>query len=555
MISIWPGMTSDSVFSVCYVAAFAVGLALLYAEGRRRGWPLSSWLVLVAAVVTLGIVGSRLGAISLADWRYALAHGALPTTTGKTFLGLVVLGTGGAILVQRFLGFRSTTIDASALVLPIGMAIARFGCLFGGCCFGRPADLSWAITYPAGSLATTVHELRGMVLPGHASLPVHPVQLYEIILLAIVVLALLRARPNLKQPGSLFLLYLALHGWVRFLIEFAREGKLGPALLGLRPLQAGLLVFCLACAAVLALRERAPLRLKPAPVASPARNLTVLGALAVLLWVFGGWFTPVEQFVLAGACLPAGFATALELVRSTRRAWSRRAALAAASASFILVGAGSDTLPAPDIGRLSYNDVTLSSGNGSYQELCGGTYRYNQLGAGIARTERWDRFTRVKFGVQGYRYSSPEAYYHPNGEPYLYYGVRPFVAGETRWAGLELGAVFSELSGTWMEVVPSGRLRIGASDVVYAEAAVRAHEIGRRPYVELGIGTSHWEWGSLHAGICEEGLYFAPEVRTNLGLSLSPFVAFANRDAWHFTLSLRYSFSDFLRRPLRLGEY
>jgi prolipoprotein diacylglyceryltransferase len=555
MNSMWPGVTADGAFSVCFVAAFAVGLALLYAEGRRRGWLLSSWLVLVASVVTLGIVGSRLGAISLAGWRTALAHGSLPTTTGKTFIGLVILGTGGALLVQRFLGFRSTTVDASAIVLPIGMAVARLGCLFGGCCFGRPTCLPWAITYPAGSLAAAVHELRGMVLPGHTSHSVHPVQLYEIILLVFVALALVRARPKLKQPGSLFLLYLVLHGWVRFLIEFAREGTLGPTLAGLRPLQVGLLMFCAGCGVLLVFREKATLKQQPAPVASPARNVAVLGALAVLLWVFGGWFTPVEQFVLAGACLPAGFATAFGFVRSTRHAWQHRAALAAASASFILLGAGSDTLPAPDIGRLSYNDVTLSGGNGSYEELCGGTYRYNQLGAGIARTERWDRFTRVRFGVQGYRYSSPEAFYHPNGEPYLYYGVRPFIGGETRWAGLELGAVFSELSGAWMEVVPSGRLRIGASDVVYAEAAVYAHEIGRRPYVELGLGTSHWEWGSLHAGICEEGIFFAPEVRTNQGLSVSPFVAYGNRNNWHFDLRLRYSFSDFLRRPLHRGEY
>jgi prolipoprotein diacylglyceryltransferase len=543
-------MTSDSVFSVCYVAAFAVGLALLYAEGRRRGWPLSSWLVLVAAVVTLGIVGSRLGAISLADWRYALAQGALPTTTGKTFLGLVILGTGGAIIVQRFLGFRSTTIDASALVLPIGMAIARLGCLFGGCCFGRPTDLPWAITYPAGSLATTVHELRGMVLPGHASLPVHPVQLYEIILLAVVVLALLRARPNLKQPGSLFLLYLVLHGWVRFLIEFAREGTLGPTLLGLRPLQAGLLVFCLACAAVLVLRERAPLRLKPAPVASPARNLAVLGALAALLWVFGGWFTPAEQFVLAGACLPAGFATALDLIRSTQRAWSRRAALAAASASLILVGAGSDTLPAPDIGRFAYNDVTFSGGTGSYEEICGGVQRYDQAGIGISRTERWDRFSRIRYGLEGYLYGNTYSYYL-GGSSMV--GVRAFVAGESRWAGLEAGAQF--FAQDYTQVLPSGRLRIGASDVVYVEAAFLAYQIGPQPPFELGIGTSHWDWGSLRAGLCWQGIYFAPEIRMNSGLSLSPFVAYADRDLWQLSLTLRYSFSDFLRRPLRPGDY
>jgi len=105
-------LSADRSFSIFYVAAFAAAMAVLYIEGRRRAWPTSSWLVLVAAGVTFGIIGSRLGAISLADWKVALGQGCLPTTTGKTFVGLIVLGTIGLLLVQRFLGFRSTTGDA-----------------------------------------------------------------------------------------------------------------------------------------------------------------------------------------------------------------------------------------------------------------------------------------------------------------------------------------------------------------------------------------------------------------------------------------------------------
>jgi len=347
-------LSADRSFSIFYVAAFAAAMAVLYIEGRRRAWPTSSWLVLVAAGVTFGIIGSRLGAISLADWKVALGQGCLPTTTGKTFVGLIVLGTIGLLLVQRFLGFRSTTGDAFALALPVGMAVMRFGCLFGGCCFGKPTSLPWGITYPAGSLASAVHQMRGLVLPGHSSLPVQPVQLYEIILLAIVVLALVGARCSLKRPGSLFLLYLVLHGWTRFLIEFVREGAAGPTLLGLRPLQASLLVLCAGCAVLLVIREKAPVRPQPAPVALPGRNVTVLAALALLLTVFGSWFTPIEQFVLASAGLPALVAVAFELVRSARRVWSRWPAVATAGAAAILLGAGSDSLPPPSIVHLSY---------------------------------------------------------------------------------------------------------------------------------------------------------------------------------------------------------
>lgn len=542
-------LAADRFFSFFYVAAFAAALALLYIEGQRRTWPTSSWLVLVAAGITFGIIGSRLGAISLADWSTAIGHGFLPTTTGKTFVGLILLGIGGIFLVQRFLGFRSTTGDAFALALPVGMAVMRLGCLFGGCCFGKPTTLPWAITYPPGSLAAVVHQMRGLVLPGGSALPVHPVQLYEIGLLAIIVFALLRARRTLKQPGSLFLLYLVLHGWSRFLIEFAREGAVGPALLGLRPLQAGLLVFCAGCAAFLVIREKAPFKPRPAPVSSSCRNLAVLGLLALFLLVFGNWFTPAEQFVLAGAGLPALVAVAFQLLRSARRAWSRWAALAAAGASVILLGAGSDTLPPPRIGHLSYYDVSFSGGTGSYQEICGGTYLYNQVGAGIARTHRWDRYTRLKYGVQGYRYDDTSSY--------PWYGVRPFIGGEFRWAGLEAGALFAAFGAerNRIRTYPSARARLGPSDIAYVEAALLAHESGLRPVGELGIGTSHWDWGSLHIGVCDEGFYFRPEIHTNFGLSFSPFVAYGGSDYWQLSLRLQYNFKDFTLAPIGLKEY
>ena len=548
-------LTADRSFSIFYIAAFAAALALLYIEGRRRSWPLWSWLVLVASAITFGIIGSRLGAISLADWKLALSHGSLPTTTGKTLVGLILLGAAGIFLVQRFLGFRNTTGDAFALALPVGMVVVRLGCLLGGCCFGKPTSLPWAITYPPGSLAAAVHELRGLVLPGHSARPVHPAQLYEIGLLAIVVLTLVRARRALRQPGSLFLLYLVLHGWVRFLIEFVREGAVGLTLVGLRALQVGLLVFCAGCAAFLVVREKAPVKPQPAPVFSSSRALAVLGALAVLLFAFGNWFTPTEQFVLAGAGLPALVAVAFHLVRSAHRAWSGRAVLVAAAASVILLGVDSDAL-APDTGYLSYYDVSFSGGVGSYEEICGGTYRYDQVSAGIARTDRWDQYTRLRYGVQGYRYAeSPDHYYSPS--TYSYFAVRPFVGGESRWAGLEAGALFTGLryGDDRVDIYPCGRLRLGPSDIAYIEAAVLAHESGFRPVAELGIGTSYMEWGSLGFGVCDQGLYLRPDIHTDFGLSLTPFVAYASNNVWQLSLGLRYNFRDLMLEPMGRGEY
>jgi phosphatidylglycerol---prolipoprotein diacylglyceryl transferase len=41
--------------------------------------------------------------------------------------------------------------DILAIGLMLGLAFGRIGCLLNGCCFGRPADVPWAVEFPYGS--------------------------------------------------------------------------------------------------------------------------------------------------------------------------------------------------------------------------------------------------------------------------------------------------------------------------------------------------------------------------------------------------------------------
>jgi len=77
------GTVCNRSFSIFYVAAFAAAMAGLYIEGRSSAWPTSSWLVLVAAGVNFGIIGSRLGRYRWPTGECS-GQGCLPTTTGKT---------------------------------------------------------------------------------------------------------------------------------------------------------------------------------------------------------------------------------------------------------------------------------------------------------------------------------------------------------------------------------------------------------------------------------------------------------------------------------------
>lgn len=135
--------------------------------------------------------------------------------SGFTVLGAII---GLALFLPCYLTYFKIpvlpTLDLLALYTPILQAISRFGCLFVGCCFGKPTNLPWAIVYTNPDVVAPLHSA------------IHPVQIYSSILLSCIFILLYTVRPNLsKQPGQLFFLYLACAGIERCLIDFLRDDQ------------------------------------------------------------------------------------------------------------------------------------------------------------------------------------------------------------------------------------------------------------------------------------------------------------------------------------------
>lgn len=141
-------------------------------------------------------------------------------------------------------------LDSFALPAVVAVAIQRIGCFFAGCCWGDVAirdtwldviartglghqlqTLPWAagdwvitaVQFPAGSPAWEQQLAAGLITEDAlASLPVHPTQLYEAVLLVPVML-LLRSLADRRMPaGSLALAAFAAYGLVRFALEYLR---------------------------------------------------------------------------------------------------------------------------------------------------------------------------------------------------------------------------------------------------------------------------------------------------------------------------------------------
>ena len=107
-------------------------------------------------------------------------------------------------------------LDTLAPALILGQAIGRIGCFFNGDAHGYPTRMPWGLVYSPESLA-------GQMFPGQ---PLHPTQLYEMILNLIIFGILWKIRNKLKLNGQLFLIYMILYSAARILVEHFRADQL-----------------------------------------------------------------------------------------------------------------------------------------------------------------------------------------------------------------------------------------------------------------------------------------------------------------------------------------
>ncbi len=109
--------------------------------------------------------------------------------------------------------------DLLAPSIAAGEAVGRLGCFSAGCCYGKPCQLPWAVTF------TNPHSLAPL------GIPLHPTQLYHALANLLIFLVLIWLYPKRRFKGEIFFVYLFLYGLARFAIEFFRgdpRSFLGP---------------------------------------------------------------------------------------------------------------------------------------------------------------------------------------------------------------------------------------------------------------------------------------------------------------------------------------
>jgi phosphatidylglycerol:prolipoprotein diacylglycerol transferase len=141
--------------------------------------------------------------------------------SGGVFYGGLILAVVVALIYIRRIGLPLwTTCDVFAPGIALGHVVGRFGCLFAGCCFGKPTSMPWGITFSDTFAATNVGTPLGV--------PLHPTQIYEAgAELIILIVLLVTERKGRPFAGRTFWLYMLLYSISRFIIEFYRGDDRG----------------------------------------------------------------------------------------------------------------------------------------------------------------------------------------------------------------------------------------------------------------------------------------------------------------------------------------
>lgn len=206
-------------YGLMMAAGFIIAYFYLLYLAKASGQDQEFYSNMFFWLMVFGILGAKLLYV-VVDWK------DLPKelTEPKDFInclrgGLVWYGGLVADLVFVFFYCRRYKQDylrvADTLASPtaVGLAIGRIGCLMAGCCYGKAAELPWAIVY---------HNLPGVPAHPLAGIPVHPSPIYEALGVFMVAFVCYGILMHSKKKGLAVATLVWLYALLRFSLEFFR---------------------------------------------------------------------------------------------------------------------------------------------------------------------------------------------------------------------------------------------------------------------------------------------------------------------------------------------
>jgi phosphatidylglycerol---prolipoprotein diacylglyceryl transferase len=211
-----------TIYTYGALVAAGVIFAIWFASHDARNFglsPIRMWNLGIYGIL-LALVSSKIWLIlSASDYYFANPRELFSPATlqsGGTFYGGLIGGLIWTIAYARAQKMPLlTTLDAASAPVAFGHAVGRLGCFAAGCCFGKPTNLPWAVTYTS--------EIAARISGTPLHVAVHPTQLYEALAEFANFAILYAIGRRTRVPGHVVGAYLALYGVERGLIEFVRD--------------------------------------------------------------------------------------------------------------------------------------------------------------------------------------------------------------------------------------------------------------------------------------------------------------------------------------------
>ncbi len=229
----WPFHVGMGPLAISPVELFAfLGVAITASLARKRMAPAPGvswiWLVDLGLAATVGgAVGSRLFYF-IPHWITGLERGGSLVSAwseGAGFWGALFGGMTGLALMARWKKLPFLPVwDAVAAKMPFGFTSGKLGCFLAGCCYGPRCDGALGISFVPGSLAYQTQRAAGLIPAGAPrALPVHPTQVYEVVLVLALFGMLAWVQRRSRRPGETTLAWFSGYAVTRFVVEFFRD--------------------------------------------------------------------------------------------------------------------------------------------------------------------------------------------------------------------------------------------------------------------------------------------------------------------------------------------
>jgi len=205
-----------SSYGAAVSAAIGATYFLTVFLGRRLKIGENSATTLLVAAIFGAFGGSKLLAL--------IVEGKVDLAAGGVYYGGFIGVIAAILIAARF--SKVPWIDALDWASPVGALghfFGRLGCLFAGCCYGKPTESGVGVHFAQESVAyKTLTTVEPTLIAGDHTVPLIPTQLFEALfelsLAGLFTFLLLRK----VRPGLVATLYCLLYGGFRFGIEVFR---------------------------------------------------------------------------------------------------------------------------------------------------------------------------------------------------------------------------------------------------------------------------------------------------------------------------------------------